>query len=148
MSVPWRLALLTSAPKTTVRPALLREHSTVLLSSPSTSLHRPGAEGLVQQRSAVTITPSQCSGNRSTAPTFVPALKRSRSLHNGHGGVRTLTKILSPRELQADFSSDLCKVFVSSNTWAAADNPTLHTFIHKWVGPEVVVQDRRIIAPE
>ena len=141
------LALLTSAPKTTVRPVALRENPTALLSSPSTSLHRPTTEGLAHQRSTVTLTPSQRPRNQSTVPISVPALKRSKSLHNGHGGVRTLAKVLSPEQLQSDFSGDLCKLFVSSNTaWAAADNPTLHTFIHKWVGSEVVVQDRRIIS--
>ncbi|KDR69467.1 hypothetical protein GALMADRAFT_104095 [Galerina marginata CBS 339.88] len=30
--------------------------------------------------------------------------------------------------------------------WVAAENPSFHRFIHKWVGPEVTVQDRRILS--
>jgi hypothetical protein len=30
--------------------------------------------------------------------------------------------------------------------WVAAEKPGLHRFIQKWVGPEVVVQDRRILS--
>ena len=141
------LALLTSAQKATVRPAILRNHPTTFISSPSTSHDHPTTERLVQPSSTVPTIPNSLSGNQSTVPLRIPALKRSKSLHNRHGGVRTLAKVLSPQGLQDDFSGDLCQLFVSSNiAWVTADNPMLHTFIHKWVGPEVVVQDRRIIS--
>jgi hypothetical protein len=58
-----------------------------------------------------------------------------------------LAKTLSPSDLQDEFSADLCRLLIELNTaWAAADRPGLHRFIQKWVGPEVVVQDRRILS--
>jgi hypothetical protein len=79
------------------------------------------------------------------------SIKKAVSLYdNSHstgGGVRALAKVLSPSELQDEFSADLCRLLIELNTaWAAADRPSLHRFIRKWVGTEVVVQDRRILA--
>ncbi|KAF8964937.1 hypothetical protein BDZ97DRAFT_2001757 [Flammula alnicola] len=78
-------------------------------------------------------------------------IRRSRSLYDNSlasgGGVRSLAKNLSPSDLQDEFSADLCRLLIELNTaWAAADRPGLHRFIHKWVGPEVAVQDRRILS--
>lgn len=67
--------------------------------------------------------------------------------HSSGGGVRSLAKIFSPSELQDEFSADLCRLLMELNTtWAATDRPGLHRFIRKWVGTEVVVQDRRILS--
>lgn len=141
------LAMLTVPPAPTRRQATaLREHPTLVLSSPATSFHHPTAEPSLPSNTA-TRALDRSAVRPSAAPLCVPALKRSKSLHDGRGGVRTLAKVLSPQELQDDFAGDLCKLLISLNTaWAAADNPTLHTFVHKWIGPEVVVQDRRIVS--
>ncbi len=83
-----------------------------------------------------------------TFPNHQP-LKRSKSLHVGasRGGIQTLAKTLSASQLQDEFSSDLCKLFIATNTpWVAAENPSFHRFIHKWVGSNIVVQDRRILS--
>jgi len=75
-------------------------------------------------------------------------VKRTRSLHSlAQGGIKHLVRSLAPSQLQEEFSADLCKLFISTNTaWYAAENPSLHRFVHKWVGSEVVVQDRRILS--
>jgi hypothetical protein len=136
------LALLTAAkvPDSALEnpgPRAIRQQPTLLLtSSPSVSVPRPTTERhALPTNSTRTATPSQGTARQSTT-LYVPALKRSKSLHDGHGGVRTLAKVLPPRELQDEFSSDICRLFIAMNTaWAAAENPEFHTFIHKWVGP-------------
>jgi hypothetical protein len=46
--------------------------------------------------------------------------------HSSGGGVRSLAKILSPSELQDEFSADLCRLLIELNTaWAATDRPSL-----------------------
>lgn len=146
------LALLTAAkaPDSAQNPgprAIHRQPTSLLTSSPSVSVPRPTPEWRTLPTSSTrTATASQRITQQSTT-LYVPALKRSKSLHDGHGGVRTLAKVLPPRELQEEFSSDICRLFIAMNTaWAAAENPEFHTFIHKWVGPEVVVLDRRTIS--
>lgn len=80
------------------------------------------------------------------------SVRRSKSLNEnsltrGDGCVRSLAKTLSPSDLQDEFSADLCCLLIELNTaWAAADRPGLQRFIHKWVGSEVIVQDRRILS--
>ncbi|KAF8956827.1 ribonuclease H-like domain-containing protein [Flammula alnicola] len=77
------------------------------------------------------------------------SVKRSKSWNEAtsSGGIKSLAKSLSPSELQEEFSGDLCKLFISMNTaWSAANNPRFRSFVQKWVGPEVVVQDRRVIS--
>ena len=99
---------------------------------PSTSLHISS-----------TVTPVPLSTQNSSRP-----IKRSKSLHGASpGGIQYLTHTLSASQLQEEFSADLCKLLIALNTaWVAAENPSLHRFIHKWVGPEVVVEDRRILS--
>jgi hypothetical protein len=128
------LALLTaskSAPRlpsqNSPRPPL---HDASLLSSPPIS--------------AGVQTIPRSTGSKSAT---VNPIRRSQSGSLATGGVRILAKALSPADLQDEFSADLCRLLVELNTaWAAADKPGLHRFIQKWVGPEVVVQDRRILS--
>ena len=141
------LALLTAvkAPDSAQNPgphAVHRQPTSLLTLSPSVSVPRPTPERrMLPTSSTRTETASQCITQQSTT-LYVPALKRSKSLHNGHGRVWTLAKVLPPRELQEEFLSNICRLFIAMNTaWAAAENPEFHTFIHKWVGPEVVVLD-------
>jgi hypothetical protein len=75
-------------------------------------------------------------------------VKWSKSWHEvASDDIRTLVKTHSPAELQEEFSADICKLFITINAaWAAANNPGFHRFIHKWIGPQVVVQDWHIIS--
>lgn len=85
----------------------------------------------------------------SRSPIHPRPLKRAKSLHSNtsSGGIQTLLPLFPPSALQDEFSADLCKLIVASNaSWRIADVPTLHRFIHKWVGPEVLVQNRRVLS--
>lgn len=102
---------------------------------------------------AVSLSPSQSlSVPAAVAPAITQGnsrpVNRSQSLRGvAQGGVKLLASTLSASQLQEEFSADLCKLLIALNTaWVAADNPSLHRFIHKWVGSEVVVQDRRILS--
>jgi len=90
-----------------------------------------------------TVTPIPLSTQNSARP-----IKRSKSLHGvSPGGIQHLTHTLSASQLQEEFSADLCKLLIALNTaWVAAESPSLHRFVHKWVGPEVIVEDRQILS--
>lgn len=123
-------------PQNVARP-LLRDTPTS--DSPCPELSSPAISAHAQ-----TSIPLSRTNKRTTS------IRRSQSLHDGAlagGGMRSLAKALSPSDLQDEFSADLCRLLIELNTgWVAADRPGLHRFIQKWVGPEVVVQDRRILS--
>jgi hypothetical protein len=48
--------------------------------------------------------------------------------------------------LHSEFSSDLCKLFVSINTaWRSAQNPEFELFVNRWI-PGAVIPDRRLLS--
>ena len=99
---------------------------------PSTSLHISSM-----------VTPVLLSTQNSSQP-----IKRSKSLYGASpGGIQYLMHTLSASQLQEEFSTNLCKLLIALNTaWVAAKNPLLHRSIHKWVGPEVIMEDRQILS--
>ena len=121
---------------------------------PSRNISGPTFRVLSISNPAVLSSPASSSIPPETISKFpsLNSVRRSKSLNensltHGDGGVRSLAKTLSPSELQNKFSADLCHLLIELNTvWAAADRRGLQRFIHKWVGSEVVVQDRRILS--
>jgi len=51
------------------------------------------------------------------------------------------------KDLQAEFEVDVCKLFVSCGiAWNSADNPSMRTFMSKWVIPDVSMPHRRVLS--
>ena len=123
-----------------------------LLPSPSQIITAPNTPqaGLISSPAPSTSARVQTLNTTRRNTNSNPIRKATSLYDNSHlsgGGVRSLAKVLSPSELQDELSADLCRLLIELNTaWAATDRPGLHQFIRKWIGTEVVVQDRRILS--
>lgn len=69
-------------------------------------------------------------------------LKRAKT----HDGISASSVSRKNADQQAEFSGDLCKLFVAcSFLWLAVGNPQMHLFTDKWM-PGMAIPDRRVLS--